>query len=414
MCKPSVFISYSHKDEIWKERFKPQLDALQMADQIVVWDDRDIDGGDKWYPKLEEAMSKAAVAVCLISEHFLASKFCVKEEIPFLLNREQENNMLFIPVLISPCPWEAFRWLKETQMLPRDGKSIIKDFRENWSVAFVQISDLILKKINNPDYSLPAATIKWTAPEKIDIGRLPDSGSQLFGREKELKQLDEAWASANTNIISFVAWGGVGKSTLINKWLEYMKADNYKEAERVFAWSFYSQGTNEQVSSADTFISEALSWFGDPDPTLGSAWDKGQRLAELIRHKKTLFILDGMEPVQSSHEFERGKIKDQGLAALLRSLALNNNGLCIITSRENVADISKYEQRVNLEKLSANAGRALLRVDGVKGTDKELEAAVEKFGYHALAVKLLPVYLRSIKGPPHLRCTTDSRPQHSR
>ena len=41
MTKPTVFISYSHKDEIWKDRLKPQLDALEMAEQIVVWDDRD-------------------------------------------------------------------------------------------------------------------------------------------------------------------------------------------------------------------------------------------------------------------------------------------------------------------------------------------------------------------------------------
>ena len=151
-------------------------------------------------------------------------------------------------------------------MIPEDGKSIIKDFQDKWSVPFAKVSDLIFKKISDPSYSLPAATIKWTAPEKIDIGRLPETGATLFGREKELTQLDEAWASADTNIISFIAWGGVGKSTLINKWLEYMEADNYKEAERVFAWSFYSQGTSEQVSSADTFISEALTWFGDPDP----------------------------------------------------------------------------------------------------------------------------------------------------
>ena len=436
MNKPTVFISYSHKDEIWKDRMKPQLDALEMAEQIVVWDDRDIDGGDKWYPKLKEAMLKAAVAVCLISEHFLASKFCVKEEIPFLMKRAEENNMLFIPVLISPCPWKAFRWLRETQMLPRDGKSIIQDFKENWSVAFAEVSDLILKKTNDADYSLPttskrwlslskikkdplsqtfdkvpslpepssrlpAPTIKRLVPKKIDTGRLPQTGRELFGRDKELKQLDEAWESPKTNIISFIAWGGVGKSTLINKWLEYMEADNYKDAERVFAWSFYSQGTNEQVSSADSFISEALKWFGDPDTASGSSWGKGQRLAELIRQKKTLLILDGMEPLQSSHEFERGKIKDQGLAALLRSLAMNNNGLCIITSREDVTDITKYKPKVeqlSLEELSTNAGRALLRVGGVIGTDKELETAVEAFGNHALAIKLLPVYLRSIKG----------------
>ncbi|MCK5148185.1 TIR domain-containing protein [bacterium] len=399
--KPLVYISYSLKDEIWKDRLKPQLDALQMAEQIVVWDDRDIDGGDKWYPKFEEAMSQATVAVCLISENYLASEFCVKEEIPYLLNREQENNMLFIPILISPCAWKAFRWLKESQMLPRDGKSIIKDFKDDWSVAFAEVSDLILKKINDLAYNLPAATIKWAVPEKIDIYRLPQTGSTLFGREKELTQLDDAWKSDVVNIISFIAWGGVGKSTLINKWLEYMEEDYYKDAEQVFAWSFYSQGTSEKVSSADTFISEALSWFGDSDPTKGSAWDKGERLAELIRQKKTLLILDGMEPLQSSHQFEKGKIKDQGLAALLRSLARNNNGLCIITSREGVRDISKYKQGVeqlSLEKLSANAGRALLRVGGVNGSDHELEAAVKEFGYHALAIKLLPVYLHNLKG----------------
>ncbi len=61
---------------------------------------------------------------------------------------------------------------------------------------------------------------------------------ELFGREKELEQLDVAWESADTNIISFIAWGGVGKSTLINKWLGYMGEDNYKDAERIFAWSF--------------------------------------------------------------------------------------------------------------------------------------------------------------------------------
>ncbi len=171
MSKPSVFISYSHKDEIWKDRFKPQLEALETADRIVVWDDRKLDGGDKWYPEIEEAMSKAAVAVCLISENYLSSKFCVKEEIPYLLNREQENNMLFIPVLISPCPWKAFRWLSETQMLPRDGKSIVEYYSDNWSVPFAEVAELILKKLNNPEYTTPEPTIKWQLPEKIAIGQ---------------------------------------------------------------------------------------------------------------------------------------------------------------------------------------------------------------------------------------------------
>jgi GTPase SAR1 family protein len=49
-------------------------------------------------------------------------------------------------------------------------------------------------------------------------------------KQKELEMLDKAWDSENTYIISLVAWGGVGKSTLVNKWLERMKADNFRGA----------------------------------------------------------------------------------------------------------------------------------------------------------------------------------------
>ncbi len=113
------------------------------------------------------------------------------------------------------------------------------------------------------------------------------TGEELFGRQKELEILDKVWDSESTHVISLVAWGGVGKSTLVNKWLERMKAENFRGAKQVFAWTFHSQGSGEKVTSADMFFSEALSWFGDPDPVKGSPWDKGERLADLIRKKKT-------------------------------------------------------------------------------------------------------------------------------
>ena len=60
-------------------------------------------------------------------------------------------------------------------------------------------------------------------------------------------------------------------------------------AERVFGWSFYSQGAAEgRQVSADQFIAAALTWFGDEDPIKGSPWDKGERLAELIKQQRTL------------------------------------------------------------------------------------------------------------------------------
>jgi len=86
---------------------------------------------------------------------------------------------------------------------------------------------------------------------KISLAKLPSTNPELFGREKELKMLDEAWGNPKTNIVSLIAWGGVGKTALVSAWLNRMARDNYRGAERVFGWSFYSQGAaeNKQTSS---------------------------------------------------------------------------------------------------------------------------------------------------------------------
>jgi len=407
MTVPSVFVSYSHKDEIWKDRLKPHLRMLEQADKLTIWDDRDIDAGATWYDEIKKAMEDAEVALCLISADYLASDFCVKEEIPFLLERRKADGMVLIPILIRPCAWKAIDWLKAIQMLPRDGKSVAVDFKDDPDTPFTQVAERILSIPDQPvvtrEMFMRKIEPEWSPPEKVDIDRLPVTGKELFGRQNELKILDEAWQSGKTNVISFVAWGGVGKSTLINKWREQLAVDNYRGAKRVFAWSFYSQGTGDRVTSADIFIAEALKWFDDPDManSSASAWDKGGRLAELVQSEKTLLLLDGTEPLQSYFEFEKGKIKDPALAVLVTELAKKNPGLCVITTRESVVDLVDYPEttrEIDLEQISAEAGRALLRVGGVQGTDAELEKAANDFGLHALALNLLAAYIHEIPG----------------
>ncbi len=43
MTVPSVFVSYSHKDENWKDRLRPHLRMLEQAGRLTIWDDRNID-----------------------------------------------------------------------------------------------------------------------------------------------------------------------------------------------------------------------------------------------------------------------------------------------------------------------------------------------------------------------------------
>ena len=136
-------------------------------------------------------------------------------------------------------------------------------------------------------------------PKKISVARLPVTGSDVFGREEDIAFLDRAWAKKDVNVVTIVAWAGVGKSTLVNHWLRRMAAEDYRSAELVFGWSFYRQGTTGDTSSADEFLDAALNWFGDPDPRLGTAWEKGERLAKLVAYRRTLLVLDGLEPLQN-------------------------------------------------------------------------------------------------------------------
>jgi tRNA A-37 threonylcarbamoyl transferase component Bud32/predicted ATPase len=234
-------------------------------------------------------------------------------------------------------------------------------------------------------------------PKKISVARLPVTGSEVFGREEDIAFLDRAWADKKVNVVTVVAWAGVGKSTLVNHWLRRMAAKQYRSAELVFGWSFYQQGSSGETSSADEFLDAALTWFGDPDPRLGTAWEKGERLAKLVAHQRTLLILDGLEPLQNPPGPQEGRLREPSLQALLRELAAFNTGLCVITTRTPVADIADHERtaalRRDLEQLSNEAGAKLLRALGVKGPEAELLSASEEFSGHCFALTLLGSYL---------------------
>jgi predicted ATPase len=235
------------------------------------------------------------------------------------------------------------------------------------------------------------------APKKISVARLPVTGSGVFGREEDIAFLDRAWANKDVNVVTIVAWAGVGKSTLVSHWLRRMAAKHYRSAELIFAWSFYRQGSSGETSSADEFLDAGLTWFGDPDPRLGTAWEKGERLAKLVAHRRTLLILDGLEPLQNPPGQQEGRLREPSLQAVLRELAAFNTGLCVITTRLPVADIADHERtsalRRDLEQLSSEAGAQLLRALGVTGHEAELRSASDEFAGHCLALTLLGSYL---------------------
>ena len=188
---------------------------------------------------------------------------------------------------------------------------------------------------------------------------------------------------------------------------------------RVYDWSFYSQGTQQQAS-ADDFFAKALEWFGETDlEKYKDPWSKGERLAELVRQQRTLLILDGMEPLQHPPGPMAGELTDPSIKALLQGLSVARHsvsnhetesratlGLCIVTTREAVPTLDEMSEpkrvTVDLDSLSPQAGAELLGHYGVTGEPDELRQASVDVDGHALALILLGTYLKS-------RCRGDVR-----
>lgn len=238
---------------------------------------------------------------------------------------------------------------------------------------------------------------------KISLSSLPNTGLNLFGRSAEIDVIDRAWYEQETNCLEIIAFGGAGKSSLVNSWLSRLDKLDYSGANRVYAWSFYWQGKGSDViSSGDLFIEQALEWFGDKNPEKGTPWAKANRLADLIRESRTLLILDGLEPLQYPPGPKQGEIENPAVSLLLRELAASNNGLCIITSRLSIAEFASFRdgrtESLHLERLSNEGGVQLLSALGICGDETDMRSAVEAYSGHPLCLSLLAGYLSVVHG----------------
>lgn len=389
-----LFCSYAHKDETLLNELKKQLAFMVRLGQLETWHDRMIAPGAEWEPEILARFNEANIILLLISPDFIASDFCWEKEMTWAMERHRANTAVVIPVILRPCKWTRLPF-GELQGTPKDNLPVSSSpDRDTSLLEVVEFIELAVKKLN----ASPAAL----SPSKpvVSISRLPSTDSALFGREAELKALDGYWAG-DASVVTVVAEGGVGKTALINRWLANLKKKQWEGAKRVYGWSFYSQGTDRQTSS-DAFITAALAFFGYDGPLPTSEWDRGVKVAELVRASKTLLLLDGLEPLQYPPGPMAGKLKDQAIEALLKELAGDNNGLCVVTTRIAVADLADGEHgpspRMDLHTLSAAAGAELLASFGVDGTSEERAAVAQEFGGHALALTLLGTLLRDAHG----------------
>ena len=140
----SVFISYSHQDEEYKNDLVMHLAPLKREGRIRAWQDRDIEVGIDWDAEIKQKLESSEIILLLITPRFLASDYCYDLEMQRAVERHEENTARVIPIIIKPCDWLGTPFSK-LQVAPKDAKPIT-----NWDdkdEAFLTVATSIRRAV---------------------------------------------------------------------------------------------------------------------------------------------------------------------------------------------------------------------------------------------------------------------------
>jgi formylglycine-generating enzyme required for sulfatase activity len=138
-----LFISYSHKDRAYLERFWTHLSPLETQYGLQRWDDSRIKPGDIWLDEIERALARAQVALLLVSPDFLASDFIRRQELPCLFEAAQNDGLEILWVPLLPCSWKRFRQIEQYQAVIPVNKTLAEMGEVERDRALVAITDHI-------------------------------------------------------------------------------------------------------------------------------------------------------------------------------------------------------------------------------------------------------------------------------
>ena len=146
-----IFVSYSHADAAYLGK-KSLLGYLRRLKRqgASFWTDEEILVGTKWRGAIKAALERADLAMVLVSQEFLDSRFVRHHEIPPLLNRSRDDGLIIFPIILSPCDWRREPWLRQRQFIPTNNRTIEQHFSrpaDKRRRMFQQITEALRKHV---------------------------------------------------------------------------------------------------------------------------------------------------------------------------------------------------------------------------------------------------------------------------
>lgn len=132
MTPVRIFVSYSHRDPeyLGNDSLLGFLRGLEAEEGVEFWTDERLEGGTFWDEEIQKRLTESDIALVLVSQSFLDSRYCTSVEMSTFLARCREDGLIIFPVILSPCEWERYEWLASRQFLPSGDETIEEHYSE--------------------------------------------------------------------------------------------------------------------------------------------------------------------------------------------------------------------------------------------------------------------------------------------
>ncbi len=147
----NIFISYRHTDDDKKilDELRRFIDGEVRRVNGRIWVDEDLDTGDFWDEEIKKELEKTDIAIVLVSQSYLGSRYITEVELSSFIERRKQGGLIIMPLILSACFWEHHDWLAATQFLPAGGETIEEHYSEpgKRKRLFLKFTGALLKRI---------------------------------------------------------------------------------------------------------------------------------------------------------------------------------------------------------------------------------------------------------------------------
>jgi hypothetical protein len=290
--RTKIFVSYSHEDRHWLNRLAQHIAVLEGRGLVDLWSDVRIEGGEYWEREIDNALSKAKVAVLLVSPAFLASKFVWENEMP-RIKAHADQGMVTMPLIIRPCAWRLEDFLAQLQARPRDGQALTlgteSQVGEHLSALTYELNTKVGK---SPAVMSPSER----SSKRVRTSPSPSEGSPdptgewtgLYNRTLEIRLVQERNAATFRGIMEYPRYGTVTivEGTIHQSW----SPDDEVWAQITsdthgYAAIFKETGYEREGGNDISFNGEYRALVTENE--MSGAWVTGKRLVGLFTLRRT-------------------------------------------------------------------------------------------------------------------------------